>query len=185
MSPVPSTWKTGKRNLLASIVEYLQTQLPGENIVGSHYLQTETFPVVTIEDSGIFSLGDIAFDELVGFDSSGNPIRGKIEQTQLQIQILDRLSDSNRAPIRGIRKLRDRVKYALFYAGVPDGSGGFVLPPIKILDFENAKADTGFIAWVPRELDSAWVETFIQDDGTPPVWRYRIYCRVYWWEIRE
>lgn len=174
--PVTSNWATGRRNVLASVVHYLQTQIPGETIKGSPYLQTADFPtsgVVTVEDLGLFSLGDQAYGDVLKNDGLNNLTKGKIEQTQLEINIASKMTGDKSDPVRVIRKLHDEVYQAFAFAGI-------TLPVIRVLDFENEKADTGAKAWHPTELDNVWIPTLIKDDGTPAVFRYRIYCRIFW-----
>jgi hypothetical protein len=175
---VHTNWPTGRRNLLASVIDHLIAQLPvGTTVLGSSYLQSVKFPCVSVEDLGLFALGDAAFDDLLSNDGAGGLVRGKIEQTQLEINIAAKLGGTDRSPVNEIRILHDQVYEALAMAGV-------TLPAITLKDYANSKADTGAIAWHPSELDNAWISTFIKDDGNPTVWRYRVYARIHW-EMRR
>lgn len=163
---------TGVRNVLASVVDHLQAMLVGETVIIGNYLQATKYPSVTVENDGLYSLGDMAYGDLIE-----EGVKGRVEQTQLEVNILAKASvESDNSALVAIRALEDKVRQALELAGLKSG-----IPTISIYDHSSGTpVDTGRIAWMPTELETAWLPKRIDDAENPALKRVRVYVRIYW-----
>lgn len=186
---LPAYVPTGKENALYSLAKYLTarfsevTPAPSRpvTIIDTGYEQTLTYPCVTIGDTGLPQLTDEALGREIGLSTLGVRKRGRTEQTLVEINVLDCVTDTVRDAELNARRLRDQVKYAIQMSGMDDGNGGQILPPIRLLDAQNSDADTGSIVSHPRAEAAVWNETYIKDNPQKPnEKRYRIFCRIRW-----
>lgn len=162
---------TGIRNLVASIERHLKAQLSGVDVFIGNYNQAQKFPCVTVQNDGLFSLGDTAYGDLL---ESG--VKGRIEQTQLEINVMDKLNSTNRDHWREVHIMVDKVRQAFEDAGLKTG-----IPAIAIYDYsQTPPTDTGRIAWMPTDLDTCWIPKNIVNEALPSLFRVRVYVRIYW-----
>jgi hypothetical protein len=87
------------------------------------------------------------------------------------------------AAVQNLYQMADQLEYLFHYAsnGETDENGVQIMPPIKLLDFDNANAETGSIIECPQGKDAVWIPTYIGlDDTLPNVKRLSIKCRIIW-----
>ena len=191
--PIPATIPTGKNNMLASLRDYLQTNMP--LVVGNpttpytiqleQYENAESYPSISFEDLGVPSMGGHAFDDFVGngLDDNGNPTvyYGKIAQTIVELNCQSQLNDSTKA-LQQCYQMRDQLEQLFMFSGRVDHTGSQVLPPISLKNYDVAgNPITGSVIWAPMEKDSIWMESFVgTDQARPGIKRLSIRVRIYW-----
>lgn len=187
----PNYLLTGKENALYSLAKAIQNQFNGWtgnlnpnalNVYPISYNQTMTFPVITVQDVGGPSLGAFAMGRQV---SDVN--RGYDEQSQVEFNVYDQNVDAVPGTAaygsadQNARRMRDVLKDYVENVAMPGLLGATIYPAIKLLDGNNADADTGSQVWFVQEDAGTWTETFIENDPAMiNVKRYRIYCRIRW-----
>lgn len=155
----PTTIPTGKKNALASLRLYIQTQLSPTKVLFENYLNAEDVPCIAFEDMGIPGLGGHCFDDYMGEKVSDAGVRtkvhGKVAQTMVEFNLLTNVEE-NTAAVRDLYIMRDRLEYALMYSGKYNDAGTPIMPRIALLDFDASTAgvDTGASVWAPMEKDS-------------------------------
>lgn len=184
---LPAFVATGKENALYSFAQYIKDRIAEASLAG--LTLGKSVPVydlgyeeaigptgISISDAGAPQLGDQAIGRVLGGGK-----RGRTEQTQVEICVWDTNNDSVRDAERFARRLRDLIKYAVQNAGMDDGNGGQILPPIRLYQPGTVPVDTGSLIQHPRDVASMWLETFIKDQPDKPnEKRYRILCRIKW-----
>jgi len=59
-----------------------------------------------------------------------------------------------------------------------------ILPPIRILDYNNSSIDTKTVAWVPIEEDNHMNEQYFPPSGeTANLHQIRLVVKFKWWEL--
>jgi hypothetical protein len=182
----PTTIPTGKKNALASLRSYIQTQLSPTKVVFENYLNAEDVPCIAFEDMGIPGLGGHCFDDYMGEKVSDAGVRtkvhGKVAQTMVEFNLLTNVEE-NTSAVKDLYTMRDRLEYALMYSGKYNDAGVQIMPRIALLDFDASPSgvDTGASVWAPMEKDSVWMENYIgTDQERPQIKRLRILVRIYW-----
>lgn len=189
---IPITIPTGKANMLASLRDYMQTNLPGSIPSGNYdieweqYENAESYPSISFEDVGIPSVGGHAFDDFIGVgtNDANQSVNyyGKKAQTLVEFNCQTNLNDSNTA-IQDCYQMRDQIEYMLMYSGkTHPATGAQMLPPILLNDYSvNPPAFTGGVVEAPMERDSIWMEQFIGTDiNRAGIKRLAIRVRIYW-----
>jgi hypothetical protein len=183
---LPAVVDTGKENALYSFSTYIKARFAEAVLAGLQksapvydlgYEEAIGPTGISISDAGAPQLGDQAQGRELGGGK-----RGRTEQTQVEICVWDTNNDTTRDAERFARRLRDLVKFAVQMAGMDDGNGGQILPPIRLYKLVNGSpVDTGSLIQHPRDVASMWLETFIKDQPDKPnEKRYRILCRIKW-----
>jgi len=190
--------QTGKEAMLASLNDYLVANIDGGQVGGTSLGIGKTFffefdnpiapmqfPGITTAEVGLFNLGDFAFDDnLLGFDSSGKPIKGVKNQTLIEINCWDSL-DKSASATKNVRNLRDKVIFALVNAGkINEDTGLPILPKIdlKAID-ELGSPVVGQIVIDPSA--NAINERFLIDPVNQQIRRIKLLVRVFWFELLE
>ncbi len=198
---VPVTIPSGKNNMLASLVGYMNTVLPMEipsgvydgNFVSyaiklEQYEEAATFPSISVEDIGMPGLGAYAFDKYMGkyTDDSGNtlPFYGVEAQTLVEFNIQ---ADINQPPYNVARQacyqMFDQLDYMLRNTGMTDHNGNVLLPVISMMNYDTNPATVvpGCSIWCPTEKDSILFPTYIgTDPERPGIKRLSLRARIKW-----
>lgn len=183
--PKHFTMFSGKENLIASFNNWLMDTINGGYLgVGVLPVDKEFFwafdgpilpqhtPAITVIERGLFNLGETALDKLLGFDNSGKPIYGNLNQTLIEITCIDQDTDTYTRATKVVRNLRDRVIQSFGTNSIP------------LKDFNNPlKPEIGSI-WVDAESNSI-NEKFVQDPANQQVKRYIILIRIFWVETLQ
>lgn len=195
MPPVPTNYKnpTGKQNVLGSFNKWLETNVPAASAADFVYvfdpeMQPNTFPQVLVTEFQYFNPGATVFGMNV-FPSSSYPAlvpatQGMLMEIMIQIDIkCDQGADKNAK--RTVYQLRDRIKRGLMLAGNSDDITNVVtVPPIAVLDYDNAGAATGIIARVPVEQDNAIQEKYLSPDASAQnLQTIQLLVRLQWYEL--
>jgi hypothetical protein len=185
---------TGKRNLLASFKSWLQTEVPyGAGSVFRYAFLADNSNAKKYASVGVVELQyfqpGAGFFGMNVFPASTYPLadpakHGSLNAALFQIDIQTDSGTDNEA-LRNAYKIRDRIRAGLVQAGVAnDETGAVAVEPIKVLDFENAQAETGIIARVPLEQENAIQESYIPpDENTPQIHTIRLLVRLEWFEL--
>lgn len=190
---------SGKQNLIASLNEWLTTVVKGgkENdgslsIDQDFYwffdfpIAPQRFPSVAVSEVGLFDLGKRAFDEnLVAFTEDGKAIHAVRNQTLVEINCWHQDSDDFGGATKKVRELRDRIVYALEFAGLMNETeDGFIIPPIKLIDFyQESKPVIGVIRLDPN--GNAINEKFLIDPINQQLKRYKLLIRISYDEYKN
>ena len=199
--PLPSNFvpKAGKQNVLASFNSFLvseigggevhdgvSTTLPGGKVhwwFFGYPLTSLLFPSISVSEVGLFNKGEFAIDRVLGFDSSGKPVKGTRNQTLIEINCWAKDTVTLAQAEKTVRELRDNVAYVLVNAGeVDEDTGLFVVPPIDLHDFSQVGEPKVGKITVDR-TDNAINEKFVVDAADMNVKRYRLLVRVFWFEL--
>ena len=198
---VPANFKasSGKQNLMASFNQWLvdvvrggQTDLgefhPGNDFYWAfdYPLAPQRMPAIGISEVGLFDIGARAFDDnLVGFTEDGKPIRAVRNQTLIEINCWAQDSDNFGGATKKVRELRDRVVYALEFAGTrTDNDEAFVLPPMQLKDY--SKTDLPVVGVMMLDpAGNAINEKFLIDPVVNQLKRYKLLVRVLYDEYKN
>lgn len=173
----------GKENLMASFNNFLIETIQGGHLgapplpsdkdffwVFDYPIQPQQFPAVSTVELGLFDLGEDAFDQLLGFNESGDEIKGARNQTLIDVTCIDVNSEVKSNATLTVRRLRDKVMQALRTQTAP------------LRDYNNPnKPEIGFI-----ELDSSSNsvnEKYIVNPVNQQVKQYVLTIRVKWIEL--
>ena len=204
MNQVPVTNPTGKNNMLASLVAYMNQYLPGKipsgiydgNFVSykvnlEQYEEAASYPSISVEDIGMPGLGAYAFDSYVGKYVDGNgvtqPFYGKKAQTMVEFNMQ---ADANAVGAniarQAVYQMYDQVDYLLRYTGELDHNNATMLPVIQLMDYDTNPASwTPSTIWCPTEKDSILFPTYIGTDSERPnIKRLSLRARI-WWHTQE
>lgn len=190
---------SGKQNLMASLNEWLTTVvLGGKEDDGALSADQDfywffdspiaplRFPGVVVSEVGLFDLGKRAFDEnLVGFTEDGKPIHAVRNQTLVEISCWHQDSDTFGGATKKVRELRDRIAYAIEFAGLKnEKEDGFIIPPIRLVDFyQESKPAIGIIRLDPN--GNAINEKFLIDPINQQLKRYKLLIRLSYDEYKS
>jgi hypothetical protein len=198
--PIPPGFhhKTGKESLLASLNDYLVSNIDGGQVGGSVLAPGKHFfwefdnpiaplnlPCIATAEVGLFNLGDYAFDNnLLGFSPSGEPIHGVKNQTLVEINCWDSL-ERDPAATKNVRNLRDKVIFALTNAGkINDVTNLPILPPINLKAInEPGEPVVGRIVVDPTP--NSINERFLIDPVNQQLRRIKLLVRIFWFELLE
>lgn len=198
MPPVPTgyTNPTGKRSLLTSINKWLQVNVPSAGPADFNYgflqqLGPPVMPLVEVNEFRYFDPSESAFGgQIFPAAGVGQQKRGKQNLTMLDINIWTDQSLQDDAK-QALYKIRDRIVYGLVNAGVPDfeastpGNDVVLVPPILVLDAENANFDTGIVARLMTEEDNNLIENYFPPSADQPlIHHYQLLAKIGWWEMR-
>lgn len=185
---------SGKEALMASFNNWLIENIDGGHLgvpplpgdkeffwVFDYPIAPQQFPAITTTERGLFNLGELALDKLVGHSSDGSPIFGVRNQTLIEITCISQDSETFTGSTLIVRNLRDRVIFALTNAGhisTPEVS------KIELRDYNNPSTPViGFIE-LDRESNSI-NEKFVVDPQNQNVKRYVLLVRVFWHELGQ
>ncbi len=196
--PVSPTYTnpTGFQNVLASINEWLDlnvpanatVQVPSADAGDFHYdfladADPSLFPRVEVtgpidnSEPGVNAFGQVVFPN--GAQEQGRP---NIVTLELNIY-----TDSSKDPAakKLAYQIRDRIARGLANAGISkDLDDSVILPPIKVLDYDNAQADTGIVATVMIEdANGLGCRYFPPTGDAATVHRIQVLARVEWYEL--
>lgn len=190
---------SGKQNLMSSINEWLTNVVRGGkeedgdlSVDQDFYwafdcpIAPQRFPSIAISEVGLFDTGKRAFDDnLVGFTEDGKPIRAVRNQTLVEISCWHQDDDNFGGATKKVRELRDRIVYALEFAGTTnDKEDGFIIPPIKMIDFyQESKPVIGIIRLDPN--GNAINEKFLIDPINQQLKRYKLLIRFWYDEYKN
>ena len=191
--------KSGRQNFMSSLNLWLSEVVAGGFIGDStlpagkdfywafHYpLAPLKTPSISVSEVGLFDLGAYAFDyNLVDLDSSGNPIRAVVNQTLVEINCWDQDSDSYGGATKKVYEMRDRVVFALEYAGTPtNAEDGFIIAPIKLLDFTTTGRP--FMSIIRLDTSgNAINEKFLVDPVVNQLKRFKLLVRFLYTEYKD
>jgi len=199
--PLPSnfTSKAGKQNVIASLNQFLVNEIGGGEVHDGvsttlpsgkvHWwffgypLSSLLFPSVSVAEVGLFNRGEFAIDRVLGFDSTGKPVKGTRNQTLVEINCWAKDTATSAQAEKTVRELRDKVAYVLVNAGEVDESTGlFIVPPIDLKDFSQVgEPKVGKITL--DRTDNAINEKFLVDAADQNIKRYRLLVRMFWFEL--
>lgn len=176
---------TGKENLIASFNNFLI-----ENVQGGHVgipplpadknffwafnfpIQPQNTPAISTAELGLFNLGAMGFDRLIGVRSSGEPVRGQKNQTLIEITCHAKDSATVTNAIQTVYNLRDRVIQALN------------VDTIELRDYANHPSNPPKLGVITVDDDSNAInETLIVDPQDQEFKRYVLRLRVFWCEV--
>lgn len=199
---VPSDFKasSGKENFMSSLNTWLAGVIRGGQLDGTSILQEgndfywkfdyplapNVMPSIGVSEIGLFDLGKRAMDDnLVGFTEEGKAIRAVRNQTLVEINCWATDSDNFGGATKKVRELRDRVVYALEFAGtLDDEEDTFIIPPIKLYDFSQIdKPVVGIILLDPS--GNSINEKFLIDPITNQLKRYKLLVRFLYDEYKN
>jgi len=181
VSPIPVgfKWSSGKAALLGSFADYLRTQITDEYFDYDSPLVPVKLPGYGITEKGLFNKAVVAFEHFLGY-KNGQPLYGRQDQTLVEISAWDDETTHSDA-VGKVRQMRDKVVYVLYNAGRVNDAGGFVLPPIKLYNYNvSPKVEMGVIQ--VDQADNAINERFIIDPINQNLKTYRILVRLFWYE---
>lgn len=196
--PVSPTYTnpTGYQNVMASINEWLALNVPANGTVqvpsvdaGDFYYDflaagdTAKFPRVSVSgpidnsEPGINAMGQVVFPN--GAQEQGRP---NVITIEINIYTDSGKDDSAK---KLAYQIRDRLARGLANAGVSKDLDDTVIePPIKVLDYDNAAADTGIVATVQIEnANGLGCRYFPPTAEAPIVHRIQMLARVKWYEL--
>lgn len=198
---IPSSFRaaSGKQNLMSSFNEWLMEVVRGGQVGDASLAAGKDFywafnyplvplnmPAVGVSEIGLFDVGKRAFDgNLVGFTPDGRPIRAVRNQTLIEINCWHADSDNFGGATKKVYELRDRIAFALEFAGTPsDNDEGFIVPPIYMRDFSTeGKPVVGLIQLDPA--GNAINEKFLVDPVVQNLRRYKLLVRVLYDEYKD
>ena len=199
---VPSGYlaNSGKQNLMCSFNMWLMSVIEGgqtndqiDLTVGNDFYWAFDYPLaplkmpsVATSEIGLFNLGARAFDEnLIGFTAEGKPIRAVRNQTLIEINCWAQDSDNFGGATKKVRELRDRIAYALQFAGTrTDDESAFVIPPMQMRDYSKPGAPViGMLMLDPA--GNAINEKFLIDPVVNQLKRYKLLVRVLYDEYKN
>jgi hypothetical protein len=190
---------TGHRNVFASVCKFVSDQI-GQQVQNIQYNQAMDFstdnPIITASESNIFSLNATAFNNNIG-DTSGTvgydgTFKGQIQQMQVEFNLwVNAINQDNTQKddaLIELERMRDRLRYALNFAGVQnENKTGYLVDPIKLLDFydtSDVPKDTGHKIWFDFGNASGWNQQYFDNDlNFTNLKRYRIYCIFNWFDL--
>lgn len=191
--PVNYTNPTGKQNVLTSLNKWLETNVPAASssdfvYIFDNEIQANTLPSVQVSEFQYFDPGADFFGMNV-FPKSAYPVSSPANQgSRSEMMILidikaDQGSDVNAKKV--IYQIRDRIRRGLMLAGVSDDVTDVqILPPISVLDYDNAAADTGIIAQIPTEQDNCIQEKYLPPDASAEnLHSIQLLVRLWWFEL--
>lgn len=190
---------SGKENFMSSLNTWLAGVVRGGQLddqalqSGNDFywkfdfpLEPNVMPSIGVSEIGLFDLGKRAMDDnLVGFTDDGKPIRAVRNQTLVEINCWALDSDNFGGATKKVRELRDRVAYALEFAGtLNDKEDAFIIPPIKLYDFsKNDRPVMGVILLDPS--GNSINEKFLIDPITNQLKRYKLLVRFLYDEYKN
>jgi hypothetical protein len=198
---IPSDFKasSGKQNVVSSINEWLMEVVRGGQTDQSALLPGNDFywafdfplaplkmPAIGVSEVGLFDIGARAFDEnLVGFTEDGKPIRAVRNQTLVEINCWAQDSDNFGGATKKVREMRDRIVYALEFAGTrTDNDEAFILPPMQLKDYSQPDAPiVGILMLDPT--GNAINEKFLIDPVVNQLKRYKLLVRFLYDEYKN
>jgi hypothetical protein len=166
---------------MGSLADWFTTQIPDETWNFDNPILPLSFPSYGMMEVGLYNLGAIAIDDMLGQSASGVVKRGRRNQTLVEISCWD--DGSVHADAVGkVRQMRDKVVYALLNAGRRNDAGVEILPSIKLYDYTtNPKTAMGIIQL--DDADNAINEKFVSDPQSLNIKAYKLMVRVYWYEL--
>lgn len=198
MPPVPTAYTnpTGKRALLTSINNWLQTNVPSAGPADFSYgflqqLGPSVMPRVEVNEFRYYDPSEGAFGgQIFPAAGVGQQKRGKPNLAMIDINIFTDQNQTANAK-QALYKIRDRLVYGLVNAGVPDFELStpalevVLVPPILILDPANANFDTGIVAQVMTGDDNFLVENYFPPTAEKPlIHQYQLLVKIGWYEMR-
>lgn len=190
---IPADFKasSGKQNFMESLNKWLVDIVRGGQSADAPLLGGNDFywgfdrpiaplnmPAIGVVEIGLFDLGARAFNSnLVGFTVDNRPIRGVRNQTLVEITCYAVDTDTFGGATKKVRELRDRIVYALEFAGTEnDQENGFVVPHIKLKDFsQSGRPVVGIIRVDPT--GNAINEKFLIDPVNNQIKMYKLLVR--------
>lgn len=187
---------TGFQNVMASINEWLVLNVPANVTVAVPSVDagdfnydfvadadTAKFPRVTVTgpidnpEPGVNAMGQVVFP-------NGDQEQGRPNVIVIEINIYTDSGQDDSAK-KLAYQIRDRVARGLANAGISkDLDDTVILPPIKVLDYDNAAADTGIVATVQIEsANGLGCRYFPPTAEASTVHRIQILARVHWYEL--
>ena len=197
--PVGFVSKAGKQHVMASLNAFLIEQIDGGQVhdgmstelpagktfwwLFGYPLAGLVFPSISVVEIGLFNQGELAMDRVIGFDPSGQPIKGVRNQTLIEINAWAKDTPEQADAEKVVRERRDTLVYAFTNAGeLNEQTGVFVVSPIELKDFSQpGEPVVGHIS-VDR-TPNAINEKFIVDAADQNIKRYRLLVRVFWNEL--
>lgn len=191
--------ESGKQNFVTSLNKWLIDIVRGGHVGDAPLPVDKDFfwafdnplaplnaPAIGITEIGLFDLGKRAFDgNLIGFTPDGKPIRGVQNQTLVEITCYALDGDAFGGAAKKVRELRDRVVFALEFAGTPNNNDdGFIIPHIKLRDFNQQEAPVvGIIRLDPN--GNAINEKFLIDPNNNQLKTYKLLVRFLYDEYKN
>ncbi|MEQ1678741.1 MAG: hypothetical protein ABL876_18740, partial [Chitinophagaceae bacterium] len=191
--------ESGKHNLMSSLNLWLTDIVRGGQLDQAELTPDHDFywafnsalaplkmPAVAVQEIGLFDVGKRAFDgNLVGFTEDGEPIRAVQNQTLVEINCWAQDSDTFGGATKKVYELRDRLVYALEFAGtMTRKDDAFIIPPIKLRDFSKEdKPVIGIIRIDPN--GNAINEKFLIDPVTNQLKNYKLLVRFLYDECKN
>ena len=192
--------QSGKQNLMVSlnkwVMEFVRGGYPGDGVLPSgkdFYWAFDTplaplnTPSIGVTEIGLFDDGARAFDEnLVGFDSTGEPIKAVRNQTLVEYTCYMVDSDGFGGATAKVRELRDRLYFALKFAGTMNRrEDAFLIPPIYLRDYTvpGSSPIIGVIRVDPT--GNAINEKFLVDPANNQLKTYKLLVRFLYDEYKN
>lgn len=194
MPPVPVNFTnpTGKQALLYSLRKWLVANVltAGDDDFQWSFLeelQPSVMPRIELTDFRFFDPGATAYgDNIFPAALPGQQKEGRINRCMVQFDIYTDQSKATDA-LEHVYQLRDRLVYALENSGMSRNSDNTeVLPPITVVDPENADFDTGTVARMKTEEDNHLIENYYgPNTERPNIHQVQLIAKLEWFEMRS
>lgn len=198
---IPADFKaaSGKQNLMESFNKWLVDIVRGGQLSDAPLAGGNDFfwgfdlpvaplnmPAVGVKELGLFNLGAMAMDEnLVGFTPEGKQVKMVRNQTLVEITCYAVDSDTYGGSTKKVRELRDRIVFALEFAGtMNDTEDGFIVPHIKMKDFSQAGEPVVGKIMLDKE-GNAINEKFLIDPVNNQLKMYKLLVRLLYDEYKN
>ena len=191
MPPLAPTFlnPTGKNNLFTSINKWMQLNIAPANDADFKYFFTSqvsptVFPCVTVAEFPYFDPGFNAMGNVIFPSAPYTSDQGRVNHAMLDINIYDSVAVDTDAK-RNLMRIRDRIIHGLTHAGFTDDiTNAEILPPIRVLDYDNGAQDTGIVARVMVEDANHVIERYYPPSAdVPDIHRYQILVKFEWYEM--
>lgn len=177
---------TGFQNLLSSFNEWLFLNVPPGSQFTYNFMAdagTTDFPSVEVVgpidnvEPGANAYGELVFP-------AGAQEQGRPNVVTIEINIYTD-SRKDKSAKKTAFQIRDRIARGLANAGLSnDDDGTVILPPIKVLDYDNSAADTGIVARVQtRSASGLGSRYFPPSADASTVHKIQMLARVEWYEL--
>ena len=177
--PVGFKWTSGKAAFMGSLNEYLITNITDEYFDFDNPMLPVKLPGYGVTEKGLYNIAPVAFEHFMGY-KDGQPLYGRRNQTLIEISAWDDETVHSNA-VGKVREMRDKVVYVLYNAGRVNDIGSYVLPPIKLYNYNvNPKVEIGLITL--DNNDNSINEKFLVDPGSSNIKIYKLLVRMFWYE---
>ena len=185
---VPTTYTspTGFNNAVTSFNKWLATNVPPASAADFIYdflgqMDSTVFPRVAVTPMDNTEPGISAMDQQLL--AAGSQTKGRPNELIFEINIYDDVK-ANAAAKKHVFQVRDRILRGLANAGISNDADVEIQPPIKVLDYDNAGADTGIVLQVLIEQQAGITGRYFPPGAEAPgIHRLQLLVRTKWHEL--